>query len=141
MRVIKYQDLREFMLGLDHREYTDALKIVVKYYSQYVYTACIIYDPYGQCWRCLSNQTTGGSVHATWYDPRTVRAYVEREAKVYQNFALGDIPYTDEACMPAEPSISWTTTINSNTTMDTSADSNGSSPFNTQVISWLAGAS
>ena len=107
MQVIKHQDLREFMLSLDHEE-QDTLAVLVKFCTQYVYTARIIYDPYSRCWRCISNQTTGGSIHATAYDYRNVRVYIAREVKPYQSFALEDIHISDEECTLTTLS-SWAT--------------------------------
>ena len=112
MQVVKHQDLREFMLGLDHEE-QDTLEVLVKFHIQYVYTARIIYDPYSSCWRCISNQTTRGSVRSVAFDHRTVRAYIERDV-------LADL---------ASPSTVDSFTISSNTSEE---------PFAAQVLNWLS---
>ncbi len=131
MRVVKHQDLREFMRSLDHEEYTGPLEVLVKFYAQYVYTARISYNPYSRCWRCLSRQTTDGSIHVV-ADARIVRAYIEQEVRTYQGYVIEDVQYHDEACMPPSPiNVNW------NTPLSTSATSEGDN-FSTQVLSWLS---
>ena len=134
MRVVKHQDLKEFMLSLDHEEYADTMEVLVKYYGQYVYTARIIYDSYSHCWRCLSSQTTRGPVRPGAFDHRTVHAYIEREAKPYQGVALGDINISDEECTLTTLS-SWATSPNTagSFTVGTSEE-----PFAAQVLTWLS---
>ena len=132
MRVVKHQDLKEFMLSLDHEEYADTMEVLVKYYGQYVYTARIIYESYSHCWRCLSSQTTRRPVRSGAFDHRTVRAYIEREAKPYQGVALGDINISDEECT--------LTAISSWDTSPSTADSFDTSPSIGQVLTWLSGS-
>lgn len=110
MRVIKHQDLREFMLGLAHEGYENTLEILVKYYNTYTYSAHIIYDCYSRCWRCIASQTEGGSICSTAFDHRVVRAKV--------------------AHMPA-----WNTSITRYTTT-----TDGNEPFDAQVTTWLSGS-
>ena len=128
MQVIKHKDLREFILGLDYEE-QDTLDVLVKFKTQYIYTARISYDVYGCCWHCRSKQTTGGSVYSTMFDYRNVRVQIDDTLKEYRGFT-NDTHITDEINVPPSAISFWATYAR--------ASDSTTEPLAEQVLTWLS---
>ena len=83
MRVIKHSELLSFLRGLNpdgEVSEEEIANIIVDYNEQYMYTACITYDPFNRNWKCASIQPEYGTLEvgdgwriSPYGDSRTVR--------------------------------------------------------------------